>query len=96
MEYMTFVITLACIMITAAHAESDNTEIATVMAELGKLAQKNVELERKLETYEIELKSMEKKFSALESERTYEVFDCYRTEDWDIDGTITFNGCSGT
>ena len=48
-----------------------------------------------LETTKVELKSMEKKFAAIQSERTYEAFDCYRTESWDINGTITFNGCLG-
>ena len=96
MEYIKFVITLLSPMIMVALAESDHSEFeAEVMAELGKLAQKNVELEMDLETTKVELKSMEKKFAAIQSERTYEAFDCYRTESWDINGTITFNGCLG-
>ena len=93
---MKFIISLIypMIMVVVAHAESDFSEFeAKVIAELGKLAQKNMELEKKLETTKVELKKI---FSAIETERTYEAFDCYRNEIWDINGTITFNGCSGT
>ena len=42
-----------------------------------------------------DLGKLEKKLAKMESERTYEAFDCYRTADWDISGAITFTGCSG-
>ena len=94
---MKFIIMLVCPMIIVAHAESNNSEFeAKVIAELGKLAQENKELKKELDNYKDELESMEETISAIQSEWPYEAFDCYRTESWDINGTITFNGCSGT
>ena len=76
-------------MILKASAESDNSELLArfiaqnlkLEADLGKLAQRNAALERNL--------------AKIESERTYEAFDCYLTENWDVSGAITFTGCSG-
>ena len=76
-------------MILVARAEGDHSQFeAKVIAELGELAQKNRELEK-------ELGYLKKELSILESERTYETFDCYRTENWYDPGIITFSGCSG-
>ena len=82
MGFLKLVICIFLAMILKASAESDNSELlARIIADLGKLAQRNAELEKKL--------------AKIESERTYEAFDCYLTEDWDVSGAITFTGCSG-
>ena len=89
MDSLKLMVLLLSPMIMFAHAEKLNSEFeAKVNDKLEKLAEENTALNKKLE-------SMEKKLSALEGERTYEAFDCYRDEDWDIEGTITFNSCSG-
>ena len=54
----------------------------------------NSEFEAKMIALENKLESMEKKLSALEGERTYEAFDCYRIGNWDVNATITFDSCS--
>ena len=38
---------------------------------------------------------LKRKLAKMESERTYEAFDCYLTENWDVSGAITFTGCPG-
>jgi len=84
MGFLKLVICLFLAMILKAGADSDRSELEAriigIIADLGELAQRNAELEKKL--------------AQIESERTYEVFDCYRTADWDTSGAITFTGCS--
>jgi len=86
MKHIKFVITLLCPMIMVALAESDHSEFeAEVMVELGKLAQKNLELEKELEsmvkkfnmelekelkTTKVELESIEEKLSAMQIDLT--------------------------
>ena len=64
------------------------------------LGEKNMELELRNSQLEKKVSHMEHEHhsrpKANESSPTsYNIFDCYLTENWGTDGIIKFNGCSG-
>ena len=66
-------------------------EIAELKKRVTELEDENTSLKLKNSGLELKLNNNDNKQDA----GTSNVFDCYLTENWDTDGIITFNGCSG-
>ena len=83
---MKFWVFLILPIILPSNAKSDDSALemklealsTNIFARMAELETKNKQLEKRL----------------AEVDPTREIFDCYRTENLDTDGIITFNGCS--
>ena len=79
-------VAFACTVVVATSAESSSSDL-DAKVEL---------LSSKIERMEEENLELRKRVADLGRESSSnEAFDCYLTESWSSNGTITFQGCSG-
>ena len=111
MENLTTLAGFFICVLLAPYARSHNCgleeKLELLFERVEQLENKGMELEEKNSALQLRNSQLEMKVSQMEhlqhsslkanesSQTSYNIFDCYLTENWSSEGIIKFNGCSG-